>query len=179
MNDNFSNIDFYNELRTDLSTSSVAQRKVWASVIVGKDLDLKDLSMLLHCDQKTALRYSWLLTEVGELNSTKLLAELPYLFNLREKIDHFNFIESFATYWLISGIPLENESKAIDLLFQWIISSQINVTTKSRAIKVLKGLTEKYPELINELTICLEDQIDKHSKDFEKKSIKVLSRLKQ
>jgi hypothetical protein len=173
----FSNIEFYNELETDLPTSSAAQRKAWASVIINNDLDIKNLSMLLHCNKKIALRFSWLLSEVGALNPDKLLAALPYLLNQSDQIDHFNFIESFATYWLISGVPLENESKAIDLLFQWVLSSQINVTTKSRSLKVLINITEKYPELKNELSICLHDQIDKHSKGFEKKAIKVLTEL--
>ncbi len=179
MKESFSNIDFYNELETDLPTSTAAQRKVWASVIVNNDLDIKKLSTLLHCNKKIALRFSWLLSEIGALNPNKLLVELPYLLNQSKQIDHFNFTESFATYWLISGVPLENESRAIDLLFQWILSNQINVTTKSRALKVLIHITKKYPELKNEFSICLHDQIDKHSKGFKKKAIKVLTELKQ
>lgn len=179
MNENFSHIEFHQELESHLPTSTADKRKVWATLIIENDCCLKDLSNLLCCDRKVALRFSWLLSEIGELNPSKLLISLPYLLKQSDQIEHFNFIESFATYWLISGVPAENETRAIDLLFGWVLSSHINVTTKSRALKVLVNLSKKYPELKNELSLCLNDQKDKHSKDFEQKATKLLTELAQ
>jgi hypothetical protein len=177
MNKNVSYIDFYKELESYLSTSTADKRKVWATLIIENNFELKDLSNLLYCDRKIALRFSWLLSEIGELNPNKLLVDLPYLLKQSEQIEHFSFIESFATYWLISGVPVENESKAIDLLFDWVLSIRINVTTKSRALKVLINLAKKYPELKNELLLCLNDQKYKHTKNFEQKAVKLLTEL--
>lgn len=177
MNDNSSNIEFYKLLESSLPGSSADERKLWASLIIENDMDIKALSELLHCNKKIALRFAWLLTEIGILKPDKLLNVLPYLLKQKEQIDQFNFTASFATYWSIAGVPLENEAKAIDILFQWILSPDVNTTTKFRAIKVLLPLSKKYSELKNELSLCLNDQIDKHSKDFEKKVRKALDEL--
>ena len=79
MKHNFSNTNFYNELQSSLSTSTVEQRKIWAAVIIQKDIDIKAVSELLKCEQKIAIRFLWLLSEIGALNPDKLIIELPFL----------------------------------------------------------------------------------------------------
>ena len=74
-------------------------------------------------------------------------------------------------------MPLENEGKAVDLLFEILLSYDTNVTAKSRAFLVLLKLTKKYPELKNELRHCLMEQSDKYSTDFKKRSNEILRKL--
>lgn len=169
----------YNELSSNLGTSSAKQRLEWATYIVDKDIDLKELSCLLHSEYKIALRFSWLLSDIGMIKADKLKSVLPYLFKLSSQITHFDFKKSFANYWLISEVPKENEAEVINLLFQWILSAKVNVTTKSRAIKVLTSLAGTYPELKVELNACLENQRNKYSKDFDKKITKALKEIHQ
>ena len=174
----FSYTEFYKELEISLPASTVERRKMWAETIAEKRLDIKDLCQLLKCEQKIATRFLWLLSEIGELNSNSLFIELPFLLDF---CDHLNpaYITSFATFWLISGVPSENEGRAIDLLFQWLLSTDTNVTTKSRSMLVLFKLTKKYPELKNELKLCLIDQMDKHTNDFAKRATKILREIEQ
>ena len=173
---NFSYTEFYQELESSLPASTAEQRKMWAATIVAQDIDIKNLSELLKREQKIASRFLWLLSEIGELNPNKLFNEIPFLWYLcnHHKPDYKT---SFATYWLIAGVPSEMEGKAITLLFQWLLSAETNVTTKSRAILVLFKLTKKYPELESELKLCLKDQIDKHSIDFQKRTAKILTKI--
>ncbi len=178
MNLNFSTTKFYRELESSLPTSTVAQRKIWASTIIEKDISIKDLSSLLECNQKIASRFLWLLTEIGIADQVKLFTELPFLFDLCDRLNPA-YKNSFAIFWLTVGIPPENESKAIDLLFQWLLSANTNVTIKSRSILVLFKLTKKHPELKNELKLCLKGQVDKHTTDFEKRARKILLEIEQ
>lgn len=177
MNRKSSSIILYNELNSNLGSSSAKQRMEWASLIVDEDIELKELSCLLHLEYKIALRYSWLLSDIGMIKADELKSVLPYLFKLSSQITHIDFKKSFATYWLICGVPKENEAEAIELLFQWILSTKVNVTTKSRAIKVLTSLADTYPELKVELNACLEHQRNKYSKDFDKKITKALKEI--
>lgn len=170
--------EFYKELEFSLATSTGEKRKIWATTIIEKDIDIKELSKLLKCEQKIAIRFLWLLSDIGILNPNKLLAELPFLFDLCEHLNPI-YKTSFASFWLYVGVPPENEGKAIDLLFHFLQSNHINVTIKSRALLVLFKLTKKYPELKNELKICLVEQMDKHSKDFKKRVSKILIKLEQ
>lgn len=177
MSENFSYDDFYNELEYSLPKSTEEQRQTWSTTIIEQDLDLKDLSRLLFCEKKVATRFLWMLSGIGMIKASKLFEVLPFLLELSGKLDPA-YQTAFANYWLIAGIPLENEGKAIDLSFQWLMDPGIKVTIKSRALFVLVRLAEKYPELKNELILCLEDQQDKHSKDFRKRALKVLNELR-
>ena len=171
------NTDFYRELENSLAESNAQERTRWATIIVSEDLAIKDLSQLLQCKGKVARRFAWLLSDIGVIKPGKLFIELPFLFELSDEINQFNFQECFASYWLISGVPAENEARAIDLLFAWLQSAEANVTLKSRSLSVLFNMTKKYPELKNELKHCLEEQIDKNTKVFKKKSTKILEKL--
>lgn len=172
----FSNTEFYKELETFLPSSTVEKRKVWAATIIEKNIVIKDLSELLTTEKKIATRFLWLLTEIGMLNPNKLFIELPFLFNFCDPLNP-TYKSSFAIFWLIAGVPPENEAMAIDLLFQWLLSKDTNVTIKSRSILVLLKLTEKYPELKNELKLCLKDQMYKHTNGFEKRAKKIVIKM--
>ena len=174
----FLNTEFYKELEFFLPTSTAEKRKMWAATIVEKNIDIKDLSKLLKCEQKIASRFLWLLSEIGELNPNKLFIELPFLLDLCDRLNH-TYKKSFATFWLIAGVPSENEGRAINLLFQWLLSADTNVTIKSRSLLVLFKFTKKYPELKNELKLCLKDQMDKHTNDFKKRATKILIEIEQ
>lgn len=151
---------------------------MWAATIAEKDIDIKDLSGLLKGEPQTASRFLWLLSDVGEADAGRLFVALPYLLDLCDQLNHI-YKTSFASLWHIAGVPSEDEGRAIDLLFQWLLSLDTNVTIKSRAIWVLLKLTQKYPELKNELKLCLKDQMDKHTSSFEKRVVKILMELEQ
>lgn len=165
---------FYKELEYLLAESTGADRANWAVYIVKHKIDLQQLAELLHHDTKTAMRFSWLLSDIGMADSATLKNALPFLFTRAENINTFNFKQSFATYWQIVGVPEEQEALAIDLLFGWLISSDVNDTTKSRALKALVVLTDKHPELKHELNACLRDQLDKNGISFRKLATKHL-----
>lgn len=178
MKTHFSSTEFYEELKSSLPASNMEIRKVWVTTIIEQDVDLKDLSGLLRCEQKVASRFLWLLSEVGLSDPNKLFSELPFLLDFCEQLDPA-YKKSFASFWLITGVPPENEGQAIEYLFQWLLSADTNVTIKSRALLVLFKLTKKYPELKNELKLCLQDQMKKYSHDFEKRVAKVLKELEE
>lgn len=169
---------FYAELESGLPVSTEAQRQIWARTIVDQDIDLKSLSGLLHAERKTATRFLWMLSGIGIISPGKLYQSLPFLL---EQVSEINpsYATAFANYWLIAGVPPENEGKAIDWSFEWLLSAETNVTIKSRAVFVLSKLTEKYPEIKNEFRVCLLDQREKYSKDFRKRVDKVLVELDQ
>ncbi len=155
--------EFLGELQLKLPKSNMAQRKVLAKKIVAYEIDVLSLTSLLEVDTITAMRFSWLLTEIGMLAPEVLNRDLVFLFTLRSKTLFSDFEKSFSMYWKICGVPIENESKAIELLFSWLMNNTVNITVKSRSVDVLLGITKKYPGLKNELKLMLEDQIVKQS----------------
>jgi hypothetical protein len=167
---------FLKELKSSLPKSSFEQRKMWATYIIEKNIDLKELTELLKCETKIATKFLWMLSDIAILSPDKLFKALPYLLKLCHTINQ-DYKNSFASFWLYVGVPLENEGEAIDLLFQFLVSPKTNVTVKSRSVLVLFNLTKKYPELKNELRYSLKDQLNKHSKDFDKRIAKILVKI--
>ena len=168
---------FLKTLKNELPKSDAAQRQVWANKIVNEEILVSIMSQLLFQDKTIALRFSWLLSDIGMVNSTVLLAALPKLFEERKQVESFDFEQSFATYWSIVGVPFENESDAIDLILKWLQSANVNVTIKSRALIPLEQLVLNYPELQYEVRACLEGQLHNGSAQFQKRARNLLERL--
>ena len=118
-----------------------------------------------------------LVSEVGIQNPEFLLAQLPKLFEVIEE-KYPKHLFAFASWWHYCGVPEENEAKAIDYLFKWFLSAEIKPYIKTRALWVLVELSKKYPELKQELKICLSDNMEQYSKDFQKRVEKILSNIK-
>ncbi|MFK7903559.1 MAG: hypothetical protein AB8B69_00465 [Chitinophagales bacterium] len=168
---------FYDHLKKHLLKSTNADRTIWASKIVEEEISLRELADLLHCKRQIAMRFLWLLSDVGSCDSGYLLKDLPFLFELRHSIENLDIQTAFAKYWELAGIPPENEAEAIDLLFGWFLSADIKVTVKSNALFALLNLTQKYPELKQELRVSLEHQLGKNTANFDKRLRKVLQKL--
>lgn len=169
--------EFYCLLEHALPESNTLERKQWASRLIERNFDITVLSKLLFCEKKVATRFLWMLSEVGMLEPQRLLSILPFLLKLYPQIKHLKPESSFANYWLLAGVPTENEAQSIELLFRWIQDPHMNITTKSRSIFVLVNLVKKYPDLKHELTLNLECLLDKHSISFTKKIKKILNQF--
>ena len=168
---------FFIELKRKLAQSDTPQRQVWAKIIIDQDLQLADFSDLLLKDRRTAMRFAWLLSEVGQIQPGKLLRELPYFLKMSEKVKSFPFRTSFAFYWLITSVPEENEGEAIGQLFEFLEDPKMQVTIKSRSAFVLQTLCLKYPEMKPELCLIPEDQASKNTADFAKRAGKIIKEL--
>jgi hypothetical protein len=169
---------FLEELKSSLPKSSYEQRKMWAIYILEKNIDLKELAELLKYKKEIATKFLWMLSDIGILSPNRLLSELPYLLALCSTINK-DYKTYFASYWLYVGVPSENEGEAIDLLFKFIASPKTNITVKSRAALVLFNLTKKHTELKNEFRYSLKDQLNKYSKDFDKRITKILMQINE
>ncbi|NOQ73204.1 MAG: hypothetical protein GQ574_14450 [Crocinitomix sp.] len=168
---------FISLLKVELPTGDALQRQIWAKKIVNEEIPILRLSELLLGEKTIALRFSWLLSDVGMENSEVLYNALPSLFESRSAVESFDFEPSFATYWSLVGVPYENETAAIDLLLRWLQSPFVNVTTKSRALIPIEQLALKYPELKMEISIVLQGEVYSSTAQFQKRVEDLLGRL--
>lgn len=166
-------------IEREISQSSVQQRKKWIFQLIDNGCSVIDLFSLMQKDKKTALRFGWFLSELGMHQKEALLGALPELFERRHEVKHIPFEQNFMNYWLIAGIPKENETEAIDLCFELLNSREVNVSIQSRALKLLEGMTRKYPELKEELKMSIEKRENTKNKDFKNKLEKALQRMKE
>ncbi|MEZ5016191.1 MAG: hypothetical protein R2800_04010 [Flavipsychrobacter sp.] len=168
----------YQELKAQLKTSTGTQRTAWARYIVEHNINLKALTPLLQEEEKTAMRMAWLLSDVGLCDKEKLFDVLPCLFSIRTTCVAPGFEQQFAKYWRIAGIPEEDKGLAIDYMFQWLVAPEESTHIKTVSLEVLYQVTKEYPELKNELQLCLEQQPEDIDVSL-KKAIKKVQALSQ
>ena len=167
----------YEELQVSLPESNAADRAKWAKQIIQEDLDVSQLLELATNQKEIASRFLWLLSDIAEVNLQTLQDILPALWALKEHIDPELMPHSFSKYWRLCGPAEEHEGEAIDLLFTWLTDPKRNITVKTNSMLALHQLTEKYPDLKNELRLSLESQLKNFSANFDKKVLRVLSQL--
>lgn len=172
-----SNKTLFEELKSNLAASNWDIRKKWAQSIVLECIPINSFYPLLTENKKTATRFLWLLSDIASENKGVIYDDLPTLLKLSDSITHVDMKLAFTRLWQLCRVPVENESEAIELLFSYLISREIDVTPKSRALFVLVGLTNKYPELKNELKQTLLIERDKNTTDFRNRADKILSKL--
>jgi hypothetical protein len=177
MNEKISQADFLNLLLASLPGSSGADRKLWARLIVENNFDIEVLSVCLDQEYKIASRFLWLLSDIGEYNGAFLGKYISFLFEKSQSGTSLNFDTSFAKYWFLAGIPEEHEGIATDLLFKWLNAPDINVSIKFHVLNALFELCQKYPELKEELTASIEDQLTKNKLSFDKKATTILTKI--
>ena len=168
---------FYTELAAHLPTAYSEQRTKWVSKIISDQLSLCALSSLLLEDKKVAIRYLWLMSDVGLKQPSVLREHLPCIFDFFHAHQLVHYLPQFASYWRIVGVPAPHEAIAIDYLFLWLNASSSNVTTKSRALDVLFGLTQKHPDLYPELCASIKGQMNRYSPSFRRRCEKMLLAL--
>ncbi len=168
--------EFARVLTEQLPNSNGTDRVRLAKWIIESDIKPDSLLEILSYDKRIVTRFLWMLSDVGIENKSYLKEALPVMW-MYMKQHAPEYLLSFASYWYWVGVPQEMEADAIDYLFRWLISSEVNVTMKSRVLLVLKELCIKYPDLQTEFRLSVESQLGKYSRDFEKRAMKVLQEI--
>lgn len=168
---------FYDELLAKLKASSGTERTKWAEAIATQGIDLKPLLPLLSAERSIAMRFSWMLSDIGLLDASLLHSVLHDLFVIREETNVPKFPQQFAKYWRIAGIPEQDEGLAIDMLFHWLADPHADTHIKTVSLDVLDRLMVTYPELKNELSLILEEQPDELPVSLKAKIKQVCAKL--
>lgn len=167
----------YENLKEELPDSSFAERRAWAGQIIDSNIDLQQLLPLLQEKRNIAYRFSWLLSDIGEVSAESLFKVLDHLFQNRVKVNAPKFEQQFVKYWRIAGIPEAHKGEAIDMMFNWLTDHQTSVHIRTISLEVLYQLTTEYPELKNEIRVCLETEIEQSAISFRKKANKIYAKL--
>ena len=165
------------ELIISLAMSSGTDRKLWIEYIIKHKIPLSELIELLYLDHKTAIKFSWIIGSLCELDPTRVYPVVSQIFHNRDRINLPNFHRTIAKIFYLVEIPKEIEGQAVDLMFKWLLNPNIIVSTKNYSLFGLFKLTEKYADLKIELKEVIEDQLDKNSNDFKKRASILLQKL--
>lgn len=134
---------------------------------------------LVFEEQYTATRFSWLLADIIEQAPGKVAAILPYLWAKRAAAKAIDFEVKFAKYWYwLGAIGETQEGEALDVFLQHLMNPRTKISYKTYIMLCLQKLAEKYPEVENELKICIKAQLEVHQNvSFVKVAQRVLAKM--
>ncbi len=171
-------LDLYNKIGTSLiANDTESNRKNLATKIITEKIDLRKLLYILDSDKNIATHFIWLVGYICELSPETVFPAIKDFFLHRKKTQIKNYDRSLAKMFMYCGIPKEIEGEVATLMFEWILSPDVIVSTKNYSAIALYNLTLKYPELKSELILTIQDQLDKNSISFKQTARKVLINL--
>jgi hypothetical protein len=161
-------------LKEDGSANNINK---WAQHIIDNNVALMDLAGLIDFEKPVALRFSWLIGTICELDPKVVYPAITHFYAKRHAIQIPNFNRSLAKMFLLCGIPGEIEGEATDDLFKWLLDARVGISAKHYALLALYDLSIRHPELKHELKIVIENQLKKNSLPWDKKANKILEKL--
>lgn len=166
------------DIESNILSSDSNQRLQWVHEMVNCNLEVDQLYPILKKDDKASMRCLWLIGDIADNYPEVLFPHLHDLYNCCSALETMEISASFSKFWHLCGIPKEDEVKALNLLFKWLDDSKSNVTTKSRVLFALEKMSITYPDIKTEFISIIENQLDKNSKDFRKRAVKILDKLR-
>jgi hypothetical protein len=123
--------------------------------------------LFLHGEYRITQRAAWSLSycviahpQFMEDNYEALLA------NLKKPNLHDSIKRNTVRLLQSSGIPEKNEGAVMEICFKYLESPGEAVAIKAFSIKILGKLAKKYPEIIPELKLLIEEQLPHQSAAF-------------
>lgn len=122
-------------------------------------------------------RASWLLAAVNEKHPELIAPYIPLFVTTVEgfKIDGIkrNMLSALSEH----AIPEELQGQLVNTCFEFLLSPDETVAVKVFAMQIVANIAEQHPELQNELTAVIEDQLPKSSAAFHARAKRVLKKF--
>lgn len=146
-----------NQIIETIGSSYASDRIIIAQRIIDQQVPLSELMDILKLDHPVSTRFSWLMSDLCDLDNSLSPEILLYSFYNREQINALNFERVIAKQAYLNGmnIPEEIEGEILDWLFVHLANPKTQTSIKYYIKKALKNLIRKYPDLENEFQLFL------------------------
>lgn len=148
--------------------------------VAGDRSRMKELvDLMLGNDHRICQRAAWPLSVIAEKNSSQLKPHFRKLLNkLKEEGNHPAINRNILRAFQYIEIPDKYEGETLDECFILLNKVDSPLAIKVFAMQVIFNLTQKYPELCNELKLSIESQWDNQSAGFHSRGRKILKSIK-
>ena len=135
------------------------------------------LKLVLFGDFKISQRASWPLS-ISAIKKPSFIKEhfAEIIENLKRTDIHNGVRRNTLSIFVYGAIPDMFEAQIMDLCFNFLLDPNETAAIKSASLGILEKLTKKYPEILPELTIILEDQLSYGATSFKTKAARILKK---
>lgn len=137
------------------------------------------MALFLQENYRLNQRAAWPVSICVEKNPTLILPYLEVMINLLKKKTHDAVKRNIVRTLQFVKIPNELLGIAADNCFQLLTSSSEPIAVKVFAMTVIANICEKEPDLKQELTLVIEDQLPYASPGFKSRAKKIFKQLAQ
>ena len=135
------------------------------------------LNILLQGDFKMAQRASWPFCISAIRRPDFIKNHLPKIIeNLKRADIHKGVRRNTLSLFVYSPIPENIEGEIMDMCFNFILDPGETTAIKSSSLGILEKLSKRYPEILPELKIIMEDQLPYGATSFKTKVNGILKR---
>jgi hypothetical protein len=117
--------------------------------------------------------------DVCELNPAQITPLIPPCFEIRNSCSVTGFKRTLTKWLMLVGVPEALEGLVLDQLLLWIMDKDIKVAVKSYGLEVLATLAKKYPDIIPELLLVMEEYGKANTAAFQYKCRKISKQLEK
>ena len=146
------------------------------------------MNIVLHGKEPVVQRAAWAMDVCLEKHPNLLT---PYVESLIKALSavkdpdrvgengfHNNGVKRLSLKALASrSIPEKYEGEMVDLCFRWMQASDVPVAIKVHCMQILANITERHPDLAEELRTVIIEQIPRNSVGFSSRGRKILKKF--
>jgi len=135
------------------------------------------MDIVLHGKEPVVQRAAWAMDACIEKRPDLLS---PYVETLIDALPRFtnNGVKRQIVKALAArDIPEKYEGEMVDLSFRWLQSPDTPVAIKVHCMQILANITERHPDLAEELRTVITEQIPRNSAGFSSRGRKILKKI--
>ncbi|MFO7864692.1 MAG: hypothetical protein R6U85_11865 [Salinivirgaceae bacterium] len=122
-------------------------------------------------------RAAWVFEEICLKNSTVTEIYIDRIAKIYPKLNHTGLRRMFGHILTENTIPPARESEILNAAFLWLQDRSQPAAIRVNCMQLVFNLSEKYPELKQELKATLEHEYATGSPGFQNRSGKILARI--
>ncbi len=129
-------------------------------------------------DDKISLRASWIMDKVTEQNHA--FVSPAFIEHVSVKVvanTNYSVIRACLRLLAREELPKKNIGLLTNQCFKWLAASSSPIAVKVHAMQLLYRVTLLEPDLKNELTVLIEDQLPHGSTGFKSRGKRILKKL--
>ncbi len=126
-----------------------------------------------------AQRAAWAVGKIGEQRPEWFIPHFPLIVQLLESPLHDSVSRNIYRTLQELDIPEEYEGEILELTLRDLEKADSSIAIKVFAMTVAAGIAKKHPELSQEISMMIEDQLPYGSAGYRSRAKKILKQLKK
>jgi len=135
------------------------------------------MDIVLHGKEPVIQRAAWAMDACLEKHPELLSPFVETIIDALPEFTNNGVKRQMVKALAVHEIPEKYEGEMVDLSFRWLQSPDTPVAIKVHCMQILANITERHPDLAEELRTVIMEQIPRNSAGFSSRGRKILKKI--